>query len=323
MPATYLPMPSDAVIDARLHQYRYKWRATQAAPLQLTKRDLAILAAVHRYRVLHRGHISDLFFAGVNDEGGSARRRLGMLYQQGYLERIPRFISPPMHNPGPAYRLATRGAVVLAQRDHQPVSQVNYWGRGEDADSHVTQVGHSYLEHALLLADIRKRFERQACAAGCTIATWMDYLELQKSWKTERVWIQLSPHGPLENLAVTPDGYFGLLTPKGRGHFFLEADRGTETIDRQWKRKILAYKEYLSSGKFHQRYHVAPETGFRVLTIAPTDLRARNLQRAAERFGTPETARAFLFTSTDRFKASALFDPIWWRGGATAAQALI
>ena len=291
--------------------------------MQLTQRDVAILEAVQRYRVLHRGQISEMFFAGVDDEGGSARRRLGLLYQHGYLERIPRYISPPMNNPGPAYRLAARGAAVLAQRSNIHVSRFNYWGRGEDADSHVTQVGHSYLEHALLLTDIRKAFEQQARAAGCRIETWLDYLELQKTWKTERVWIQLSPHAPRENLAIAPDGYFVLSTPKGRGHFFLEADRGTETIERQWKRKILAYAEYLRSGKFNLRYRVRTGIGFRVLTLTPTGLRATNLQHAAERFSTRETARAFLFAAIDPFKTSTLSSPIWLRGGATAAQALV
>jgi hypothetical protein len=315
-------MASTAVIDARLHHYRYKWRATQAPPMQLTDRDVAILEAVQRYRVLHRGQIGDMFFAGVNDEGGSARKRLGLLYQHGYLERIPRFITPPIYNPGPAYRLAKRGAVVLAQRQKVPTAQINYWGKGEDADSHVTKVGHNYLEHALLLANIRRTLEQQAQAAGCRIERWVDYLELQKSWKTERVWIRPSPQGPRENVAVAPDGYFILITPQGRGHFFLEADRGTETLERVWKRKILAYTEYLVSGKFHHRYQVDRGAGFRVLTLAPSELRARNLKRAAEKLA-PQAAQVFLFAEIDRFRIGALSDPIWLRGGVTAAQALL
>jgi hypothetical protein len=54
----------------------------------------------------------------------------------------------------------------------------------------------------------------------------------------------------------------------------------------------------------------------------PSEQRARNLQQAAARFGPPETAKAFLFTPIDQFRASALFDPIWLRGGATEPQAL-
>src|SRR5438067_2264084 len=101
----------------------------QAPSMQMTHRDLSILETVHKYRVLHRGQISEQFFAGVNDEGSSARRRLHLLYQNGYLERIPRFIAPPLNNPGPAYRLAARGAALLAQKEGSAYRDFNYWGK--------------------------------------------------------------------------------------------------------------------------------------------------------------------------------------------------
>jgi len=316
-------MSTLAFAHARQHQYRYKVRATRAPGMQLTERDIAILKAIHRYRVLHRGQISEMFWQTATDEGGSARRRLGLLYQHGYLERIPRYINPPMNNPGPAYRLAARGAAVLAEQAGEQGSSLHYWGKADDETSHVTTLGHSYLEHALLLADIRKEFERKVNDAGCTIETWLDDLDLRKLWKTERVWIQLTPNAPRENLAIAPDGYFVLSTPRGRGHFFLEADRGTETINKQWKRKMLSYAQYLVSGKFHQRYHAAKSVGFRVLAVIPTEARAKNLHQAAESYVQPRTVSIFLFTTNDLFRRSSLFSPIWWRGGVETPQALL
>jgi hypothetical protein len=316
-------MPSDAVIKARQSGYRYKVRATTAPPIKLTPRDYQILEAVHKYRVLHRAQICDLFFEGVNDEGGSARRRLSLLYQQGYLERIPRFISPPSNNPGPAYRLAQRGAVILAEQRNVPHVTFNYWGKSEDRDSHRTNIGHAHLEHNLMLTDIRMEFERQAKAANCQIETWLDYFDLRASWKTERVTIRLSQDSPEEDLAIAPDGYFVLLTEKGRGHFFLEADRGTETIDRQWKRKIMSYKEYLRSGKFHHHYQATPGAGFRVLTVASSGRRSDNLQLAAERFGTSALASMFLFVGLDEFVDGGLDGRIWRRGGSSEMQSLL
>jgi hypothetical protein len=272
--------------------------------------------------VLHRAQIGDLFFDGLNDEGGSARRRLSQLYDHGYLERIPRFVSPPNNNPGPAYRLAQRGAVELAERLNVTHQNFNYWGKSEDRDSHRSKVGHAHLEHNLLLADFRMALERQATAAGCQIATWLDYFDLLPTWKTERVRVRISANTPEEDLAIAPDGYFVLVTEKGRGHFFLEVDRGTETIDRQWKRKILSYKEYLVSGKFHARYQAPTTVGFRVLTLAPTMLRAKNLQRAAERFGSPDAAHTFLFAPIGDFLGASVSAPIWLRGGSTLPVAL-
>ena len=316
-------MCSPAARESRHRNYRYKVRATRARPILLTPRDLRILAAVHRYRVLHRGQVAWLFFAGVDDEGSSARRRLNLLYQHGYLERIPRFVSPPNNNPGPAYRLAQRGAVELALRQGMPHSNFNYWGKSEDRDSHRSRIGHAHLEHSLLLADIRMTFERQAEAAGAQIVTWADHFDLIPSWKSERVTVPVSANGVEENLAVAPDGYFVLQTQKGKGHFFLEADRGTETIGQQWKRKILAYQAYLTSGKFHQRYHVNEHTGFRVLTITLSAARAVNLHQAANTFASPESAGLFLFTSWPEARDAILTDAWWWRGGVSGRQALL
>lgn len=316
-------MPSRAIIDARTKGYTYKIRSTRARPIQLTQRDIELITAVYKYRVLHRAQVEDLFFAGVHDEGSSARRRLNLLYQHGYLERIPRFVSPPINNPGPAYRLAQRGGVLLAERTSTPLTDFNYWGKTEDQDSHIGSVGHAYLEHNLTLADIRLWFERQPKLIGYDIETWLDYFDLRASWKTERVVIQLTQAAPIEDVAIAPDGYFVFKTEKGRGHFFLEFDRGTETIGKQWKRKIMAYKEYLRCGKFHLRYGVGERTGFRVLTIATSMRRAANLHKAAQQYGDKELAAMFLFTGWPELRAHQLTDAIWLRGGINEPQKVL
>jgi len=264
-----------------------------------------------------------LFFTGVNDEGSSARRRLNLLYQHGYLERIPRFILPPYYNPGPAYRLAQRGAVLLAERAGMPLAEFNYWGKSEDKDSHVSKIGHAYLEHNLVLADIRLWFEQQASQAGFKIETWLDYFDLHAKWKTERTRIQLTAQASFEDIAIAPDGYFVLKTEKGRGHFFLEFDRGTETIGKQWKRKVLAYKEYLQSGKFHQRYGVDNHIGFRVPTIASSMRRAENLHQAAQKYGDKQLVSIFLFTGWPELQKGRLNDAVWLRGGFTEMQTVL
>lgn len=316
-------MPAEAVQDARKRGYRYKVRATRAKPIQLTTRDIALLGAIYKYRVLHRGQVGELFFAGVNDEGSSARRRLSLLYQHGYLERIPRFISSPANNPGPAYRLAQRGAVLLAERAGVPLKDFNYWGKTVDRDSHIGSVGHAYLEHNLTLTEIRLWFEHQAAQANCNIVTWLDYFDLHASWKTERVLIRLTPQAPIENMAIAPDGYVVLETEKGRGHFFLEFDRGTETIGKQWKRKVLAYQEYLRSGKFHQRYQASEHTGFRVLTITTSMKRAANLHQAAKTYADAAMSGMFLFTDWPTIQQGRLTDALWFRGGLEHQHTLL
>jgi len=213
--------------------------------------------------------------------------------------------------------------VLLAERIGMQFTEFNYWGKSEDKDSHVGTIGHAYLEHNLTLADIRLWFEQQAIKVGCTIETWLDYFDLNATWKTERVAIQLSLQAPIEEIAIAPDGNFGLKTEKGRGHCFLEFDRGTETIGKQWKRKVLAYKEYLRSGKFHQRYGVDIRIGFRVLTIASSTRRAENLHRAAARFGHSAFASIFMFTGWPELQKGRLNDAVWLRGGFTEKQRVL
>lgn len=312
-------MSSPAVIDARNKGYRYKVRATRARPMRLTPRDIRLLLAVHKYRVLHRGQVARLVFAQVDDQGSSARKRLNLLYQHGYLERIPRFAVPPHTNPGPAYRLAQRGAVVLARRANIRWPEFNYWGKGDDRDSHVRHLGHAYLEHNLVLADIRLWFEAQAGRAGCEIAVWKDYLDLRATWKTQRVVIHTSRY-TCEDVPVTPDGYFVLQTQQGRGHFFLEFDRGSESVANHWKRKIRTYEEYLRSGKFHQHYQVDPEVGFRVVTITAAVKRAANLHQAVGTYAAADNARLFLFAAWPQLQLAGLTDQLWWRGGSGAKQ---
>jgi hypothetical protein len=282
-----------------------------------------LIQAIYKYRVLHRAQIEVLFFAGVHDEGSSARRRLNLLYQHGYLERIPRFVSPPENNPGPAYRLAQRGAVLLSERAGKPLSDFNYWGKSEDRDSHIGKVGHAYLEHNLVLSDIRIWFEKQATENGCSIEKWLDYFDLRAYWKTERVTIALTPQAPIEDIAIAPDGYFVIQTQAGRGHFFLEFDRGTETIGKQWKRKVLAYKEYLRCGKFHQRYGADAKTGFRVLAITPSMKRAENLHNAAQKYGSPQLSSIFMFTGWPELQHESMTDTLWLRGGTSDKQSIV
>jgi hypothetical protein len=144
------------------------------------------------------------------------------------------------------------------------------------------------------------------------------------SWRTERVWVQPKNKSSRVEVAVTPDSYFALDTPRGRGHFFIELDRGTETIYRAWQQKILAYKEYWRGGKFRQRYCADDgAASFRVLAVTPSQKRTANIIAAAQQHGSPEAAGLFLSAPISRIDRQVLNAPIWARGGVAGAQALL
>ena len=67
---------------------------------------------------------------------------------------------------------------MLAEHAGVPLAEFNYWGKSEDKDSHIGKIGHAYLEHNLVLVDIRLWFEQQVAQAGCSIENWLDYFDL-------------------------------------------------------------------------------------------------------------------------------------------------
>jgi hypothetical protein len=111
--------------DLRARGYRYKARSTHARSIQLTRRNAKLIEAIHRYRMLHRGQVADLFFAGIDDEGSSARRLQSLLYQHGYPERIPRYQPRAGISPGSA-----RGSAVGRTRQCDP-RRVQLYNDGE------------------------------------------------------------------------------------------------------------------------------------------------------------------------------------------------
>ena len=90
-----------------------------------------------------------------------------------------------------------------------------------------------------------------------------------------------------------------------------------------WRRKTLAYKEYLASGRFNERYNVKDMVGFKVLVVAPSAKRVESIKAAAEKYGSNETANLFLLARFDQMGPDMLTAPIWAQGGTTQAQALL
>jgi len=303
-------------------------RIATASPFQMTSRDIAVVEAIHRYRMLERRQVESLFFQkapGQRTNTNRSRERLRLLYQHGYLERVPRPIHPSQGSKGPVYRLGVNGAKFLAKRAEVSLSQFHYWGRGDDKDARQTRVQPMFLEHGIALADIRIAVEQSAKRQGLTIELWRDEMEFRHPQEKEAVNVALSPDTQKERIPIMPDGYFVLISPRGRAHFFLEMDRSTETIRKTWQRKIVGYKEYILGGKFHQQYGVAwPQTPLRILTATISIDRAQHLKAAAERYGPLEAAQMFLFAPfSELTEMDALTAPMWLRAGATGRQALL
>jgi hypothetical protein len=280
---------------------------------------MEVLDAIQRYRALDCRMVQGMFFPTEPQ----ARRRLNLLYQHGFVERVYRPSYLLTERRGPVYRLARRGAKLLADAKGESLSEFFYWGKGDDRDNHQTQVSHMFLDHLVELAQIRLAFEKSIQPNLGHILEWQDDMDRRRRQRPASVWVTLSA-GTRVQVPINPDAYALLTTPQSRGHFFVEHDRGTESVRKIWQRRILAYKEYLRSGLFHSQFGVNPPTGFRVLVVVRSRWRAQNILVAAQKYGPAELSQIFLFAPfADVMGKDALTAPIWLRGGITAPQALL
>jgi hypothetical protein len=268
----------------------------------LTPRDLDILRAVYRHRLLRSTHLIAL-------SGGSQQatlRRLQLLFHHGYLDRPAMQLDWYARGSEPlVYALGNRGAEVLeAEGVARP--------RGIRWDTKNRNVSRVFLHHTLAVAEVMVAFE-VACRnregvrfippeevlAGAPEETRR--LRLPFRWQ-----VDIRQDSKAHRLGVEPDRVFGLEfhgAPENRRRalFFLEADRGTMPIMRKglaqtsFLRKLLAYQETWRQG-LHKKNLGIPN--FRVLTVATSKERVANLVAACQSLP-GGGLRLFLFTDDE------------------------
>lgn len=274
---------------SRRHRHQ---RQDPPPPMRLTERDQEVIAAVYHHRILSQGQIERLLFAGTHRS--VAQRRLALLYDHGYLDRrfLPRIgglVTSPI-----LYLLDKKGSeYLLAHRGYDDI----HWRPGDNS------LGYEHIEHLLAINTFRIEMTLACRTHNLPLQTWLDDTTLKQDY--DRVNLPRSAHP----VAVIPDAYFSIATPKGDTHFFLELDRGTMTSKR-FKGKVLAYIAYASSGLAEKRFGT---TKFRVLTVTESEKRAENLKNATEGVG---GKRRFWFgTLADLRVERILTEPVWLVAG--------
>ena len=128
--------------------------------MELTSRDLALLAHVARHRFLASTHFAVL-------DGGSSQgvlRCLRSLYDHGYLDR-PKSQLATLHDQGPrpfVYGLGPKGARALREYGHRIDNRVDWSDKNKRA-------GAIFLAHTLDIADFMVSLEL-ACRTNGKIA---------------------------------------------------------------------------------------------------------------------------------------------------------
>jgi len=278
-------------------------RPAPPPPIRITPRDRHLIHTVYTHRVLRRDQIERLYFPSKN----TANARLRRLHLHGYLARRRLPVEYGQGSGQWLYMLARRGAQLLAQTQGIGIEDTA-WRRSHN---HVSTL---FLEHTLMVNDFRIAMTLAAKQTGARIERWLREEDLKQ--RPDRVWLA-STHGRRRQVALIPDAYCTLAESDRRAHFFLEADRATESNGR-WSQKVEAYLAYVRSGGYARRYG---SNCLRVLTVTTGEKRMLNLLRSTRRAG---GGAMFWFTTLSQARAESILSaPIWRIPGQEAPSVLI
>ncbi len=242
------------------------------------------------------------------------RRRLRLLYHNGYLERFPAPVRTGAWAWRPVYRLTAKGARLVF--DSEGVLDPTYWGAAFDRDQRRTKVSLLFLEHTLRTNDVRIALTLAAQIEGYGVERWLDDAQLKAEHLREYVFLNTA-QGHSRRVAVLPDAYTVLRIGDRRAHFFLELDQATMSNPR-WRTRVLAYLAYIASGKYEERYQTR---SLRILTFTTTTKRLANLRTTTEKVG---GGRIFWFTTlAEAIHKGILSEEIWRVAGESDVSALI
>ncbi len=235
---------------------------------RITSRDLDILAAIYRHRFLTRQLVEWAFFSreDVDFERRSslAARRLQVLYEAGYVQRLILPVLPGSGRRPLVHALAPRGADAVASHLGVDREKVEWQPRHNRTTAF-------FMEHALATARLWASLTAALRSTQLRIRRWVGEAELRR-WEMrgyDREATRMIP--------IRPDGYLCLDWPDNAFvAFFVEVDMGTETNARV-ERKLRAYQELrrevatscLEMSKFH------------LLVVTSGHRRMENLRRVA------------------------------------------
>jgi len=260
-------------------------RAANPSPLVLQARDEAIIEAVYNYGISSGEQIEQLIGFGCTTRRNA---RLRVLFDHRFLDRkfLPRLQGSPK-----ALYLPGRRAIEVLSRTLGVDSQ-----RLALRIKRIRQTKDLFLNHRLQVNEARLAF-----SLGIRANPDMR-LDL---WQTEP---------ELSGSPLIPDAYCRYVYQEKRWSFFLELDRSTESHKRL-NAKLENYLDYGFSGKYAQQYG---GKFFRVLIVAPTQARASNLKKLAEKI----TDKMFWVAVISDMRPETVFGPIWQRPGKDGRFAL-
>lgn len=276
--------------------------------MRLTARDEQILHEVAQLRFATQEQIQQLLF--TPSTASSSKRRLTLLYHNGYLDRRLLPLRSRFGANRAVYCLDKRGAKLLAFHD-KATAEGLVW-RQVDNDRELY-----FLEHTLASNQVRICATLAARQRDFDLV-WTDERALRS--RAMRDFVK-DPKHEGKRLAVIPDGYFQLATEESPLGFALELDRGT-VEEKPFKTKVRALGEWKVTGAYKRRFGT---DSLRVLfVVTPTSRDPRRLERIKIWTEAERGQSLFWFASLDDLQPGTIFDePVWRVAGREGKYALL
>lgn len=280
-------------------------------PTRLTERDQAVVRALYAYRYLTSSQVARLLFPSQQ----TANRRLRALLQLGF---VTYFEVPAV--PERIYRLTRQGAELVARQKETPFEELRYWS----VNTHAPK-DYYFMRHFIAASDFRMALEAACRRAGVEVLFLPEWLAQREGQAIRRHITSRSAWGDVllkgeRELVHTPDAAIVLRWPSGGAAlFFLEVDRGTETLSnprRGVRKMVRSYLSSLHEGDYRRYERFAgggPLRGFRVLFVTTSE---RRLENTRERLlDVPAKMRKglrFLWAAPmEAVTEETVFDKIW------------
>jgi hypothetical protein len=271
------------------------------------QRDSDILVDLYKHRFLTISQIQRLHFPSLQ----TTYRRMRLLKQAGYASP---FTVPNIEES--IFALAGKGIQAVAESLGVDKNELKW------TETRTRPHDYYFMQHFIAINDFRIAL-RQACENSTIqlLGFIPDYYgeKTAKGGITKYIRdVSCDIVSEREEISHTPDGVFALRKEGKSALFFLEIDRGTETVsdsDKGVLKAVRFYLNYLLEGKY-QRYakdfNVESFKGFRTLFLTTSEPRIQNIRKAAAAVDIPEKAKRFLWLSTyDRLNNAGIFNPIW------------
>jgi Replication-relaxation len=271
----------------------------------LTERDNDVLLAVYRYRYLTTSQIARLYFPSQR----TAQRRLVVLAERRLLSH---FTVPNITDR--IYLLTSRGAGHVSGLLSVEPEDLLWSQRNKPPKDYY------FMQHFAAISDFRIAITRACESSEITLLGFIPehYGAKHPSGRVTKYIkdVAFSVADPKEKISHTPDAVFALEKAGKPALFFLEIDRGTETIANPEKgiaKMVRFYEAYAEEGKYRgytQDFDCSPFQNFRLLIVTTTRRRVQNIRTALGKSGSP-LHRFFWLTTYDELDDESVFDRRW------------